>query len=328
VNWSNIVHIQMHTRMRLFLRILSSKVSLYVQHRALTAFFFFLFGNSFYPSQTTHLLVAKTKTRMVGEHKPAVPTLYKSTVKSMLSPPAQLLVQRTIHKAFAAESALHAESLYAIIRKQREQAESSTSSMPSESVPAQSAQTVARIRTNRKSRAESLASIESLMRTIPSVHDLASASNDDDIPSNNDDKSTTDHVRPSHQASRREPTLTSSSAGQRSPFYFVGEASFYAGEFLGRNTSNGELYDGNELTAAHRELPFGALVQVKNLKNGKSIVVRINDRGPFKMHRILDLSPKAAEMLNMTRDGIANVECVVLRSSCASDRIIQIAQAK
>jgi rare lipoprotein A len=328
VKWSNIVHIQMHTRMRLFLRILSSKVSLYVRHRALTAFFFFLFGNSFCPSHTTYLLVAKTKTRMMGEHKPAVPTLYKSVVKSMVSPPAELLVQRRIHKAFAAESALHAESLYAIIRRQRNQAESTPELMPSESVSAQPAQTVARIRTNRKSRAESLASIESLMRTIPSVQDLASASNDDDRTSNNDDKSTTDRVPTANQASRRELTLTPSSAGQRSPFYFVGEASFYAGEFLGRNTSNGELYDGSELTAAHRELPFGALVQVKNLKNGKSIVVRINDRGPFKMHRILDLSPKAAEMLNMTRDGIAKVECVVLRGSCSSDHAVQIAQAK
>src|SRR5207249_2834839 len=69
-----------------------------------------------------------------------------------------------------------------------------------------------------------------------------------------------------------------------------GVASYYAEEFNGRKTSNGEVYDMNKMTAAHRTLPFNTKVEVTNLASGKAVVVRINDRGPFKDDRIIDVS--------------------------------------
>src|SRR5690606_26117103 len=76
-----------------------------------------------------------------------------------------------------------------------------------------------------------------------------------------------------------------------------GVASWYGPGFHGRKTANGEIYDQNEFTAAHRTLPFNTLVRVENLRNGRSVIVRINDRGPFVDDRIIDLSHKAARNL-------------------------------
>jgi rare lipoprotein A len=87
----------------------------------------------------------------------------------------------------------------------------------------------------------------------------------------------------------------------------TGLASWYGPKFAGRRTSNGEIFDPSQLTAAHRTLPFGTLVRVTNLVNGRSVVVRINDRGPFKPGRIIDLSRAAADAVGMTRMGVANV---------------------
>lgn len=87
-----------------------------------------------------------------------------------------------------------------------------------------------------------------------------------------------------------------------------GKASFYADFFQGRQTSNGETFKQRKLTAAHRSLPFGTRVKVKNLKNGKTVRVRINDRGPFVDGRIIDLSKKAAKRLGMVNDGVVPVE--------------------
>ena len=87
-----------------------------------------------------------------------------------------------------------------------------------------------------------------------------------------------------------------------------GKASFYADFFQGRQTSNGETFKHRKLTAAHRSLPFGTKVKVKNLKNGKTVKVRINDRGPFVDGRIIDLSRKAARKLGMVNDGVVPVE--------------------
>lgn len=87
-----------------------------------------------------------------------------------------------------------------------------------------------------------------------------------------------------------------------------GEASYYADKFHGRKTASGEIYKKTEFTAAHRTLPFGTKVKVTNLKNGKSVIVRINDRGPFKKTRIIDLSRAAAEKIDLIRIGVANVE--------------------
>jgi rare lipoprotein A len=86
-----------------------------------------------------------------------------------------------------------------------------------------------------------------------------------------------------------------------------GVASYYADEFHGRKTANGETYDMNALTAAHRTLPFNSLVRVTNRENGKAVVVRINDRGPFKADRVIDLSLAAAKVLGMIPRGTASV---------------------
>ncbi len=88
----------------------------------------------------------------------------------------------------------------------------------------------------------------------------------------------------------------------------VGFASWYGRDFHGRLTANGEIYDMNRLTAAHTTLPLPSYVRVTNLENGASVVVRVNDRGPFHDDRIIDLSAGAAELLGMTQAGIARVQ--------------------
>lgn len=87
----------------------------------------------------------------------------------------------------------------------------------------------------------------------------------------------------------------------------TGEASYYADKFNGRTTASGEKFSNSKLTAAHRTLPFGTMVRVTYLKTGKSVTVRINDRGPQKKSRIIDLSRKAADQIGMTRDGVGQV---------------------
>lgn len=86
-----------------------------------------------------------------------------------------------------------------------------------------------------------------------------------------------------------------------------GIASWYGGKFQGRKTANGEIFDTNDMTAAHKSLPFDTLVRVRNLSNGKETVVRINDRGPFVDDRIIDLSYEAARRLDMIQSGTAPV---------------------
>src|SRR5947209_833144 len=88
--------------------------------------------------------------------------------------------------------------------------------------------------------------------------------------------------------------------------YQVGNASWYGKQFHGKTTASGEDFDMFELTAAHRRLPLGTFVKVTNLRNGKWIVVRVNDRGPYVSNRIMDLSYSAARMLSF-RDGIERV---------------------
>lgn len=92
----------------------------------------------------------------------------------------------------------------------------------------------------------------------------------------------------------------------------TGIASWYGPDFHGKKTANGEIYDQNELTAAHRTLPMPSLVRVTNLENGRAVVVRINDRGPFSKSRVIDLSRRAAELLNMVGRGTAQVRVEVL----------------
>ena len=87
----------------------------------------------------------------------------------------------------------------------------------------------------------------------------------------------------------------------------IGVASWYGGKFHGRLTANGEIFDKNLLTAAHTTLPMPSLVEVKNLENGRKIMVRVNDRGPFARGRIIDLSQAAAKRLGFDRQGLARV---------------------
>ncbi len=92
----------------------------------------------------------------------------------------------------------------------------------------------------------------------------------------------------------------------------TGIASWYGLQFHGRKTANGEVFDRMELTAAHRTLQLPSLVRVTNLENGRSLVVRVNDRGPYKRGRIIDLSEKAAELLDFKHKGTARVRLQVL----------------
>ncbi|HUP58925.1 MAG TPA: septal ring lytic transglycosylase RlpA family protein [Thermoanaerobaculia bacterium] len=92
-----------------------------------------------------------------------------------------------------------------------------------------------------------------------------------------------------------------------------GLASWYGQEFAGRTTANGEIFDPEILTAAHRTLPFGTLVRVTNVRSGGSVVVRINDRGPFIESRIIDLSYAAAKEIDMVEIGITPVRIEVVR---------------
>ncbi len=86
-----------------------------------------------------------------------------------------------------------------------------------------------------------------------------------------------------------------------------GYASYYSDYFEGRKTANGEIYDHNKLTAAHKTLPFGTEVLVENLNNNKSVIVVINDRGPFHKKRIIDLSLSAADSLGILHKGVGKV---------------------
>jgi len=91
-----------------------------------------------------------------------------------------------------------------------------------------------------------------------------------------------------------------------------GWASWYGGKFHGRTTASGEVFDTHKMTAAHKTLPFGTQVKVTSKYNGKTVVVKINDRGPFVEGRIIDLSMAAAEKIGMIGQGIAPVKIETL----------------
>lgn len=92
----------------------------------------------------------------------------------------------------------------------------------------------------------------------------------------------------------------------------TGIASWYGAKFHGRKTANGEIYDMNALTAAHRTLPMPSYVRVTNLDNGRSLVLRVNDRGPFARSRIIDISRRGAQLLGFQRQGTAKVRVQIL----------------
>ncbi len=96
-------------------------------------------------------------------------------------------------------------------------------------------------------------------------------------------------------------------------FYQKGEASWYGPGFNGKKTANGEIFNMNKLTAAHKKLAFGTKVRVTNLKNNKTVVVKINDRGPFVKGRVIDLSKKAAQQIDMIKTGHVPVKIEILK---------------
>lgn len=113
---------------------------------------------------------------------------------------------------------------------------------------------------------------------------------------------------PQYEVLNKTYTVMPSSAGYQER----GVASWYGKKFHGNLTSNREVYDMYEMTAAHKTLPLPTYVRVKNLRNNKSIVVRVNDRGPFVHNRIIDLSYTAALKLDMVRDGTSLVEVTAI----------------
>lgn len=108
-------------------------------------------------------------------------------------------------------------------------------------------------------------------------------------------------------------TLLFSACATGTAYRERGFASWYGKKFHGRQTANGEVYDMYAMTAAHKTLPFGTMVEVVNRDTGRSTVVRINDRGPFKRGRIIDLSYSAAEDIGMLGPGTARVEIRVVK---------------
>jgi rare lipoprotein A len=102
-------------------------------------------------------------------------------------------------------------------------------------------------------------------------------------------------------------TSSGAIASEESTLVGEGKASYYANRFHGKKTANGEAFSLSNFTAAHRTLPFGTSVKVINLDNGKNVVVRINDRGPYQRGRIIDVSPAAAKEIGLFKSGTAKV---------------------
>ena len=143
----------------------------------------------------------------------------------------------------------------------------------------------------------------------------------------------TDRVKPAVKDEARDYPVAEYSVKEdgedvSADFYQTGMASWYGREFHGKVTASGERFDMNELTAAHKTLPFGTILEVKNLDNGKSVKVKINDRGPYRGNRILDLSHAAARKLDMLSNGEAMVGISVLgrdKNAAATKTVVPVA---
>ncbi len=106
--------------------------------------------------------------------------------------------------------------------------------------------------------------------------------------------------------------MASNNDASRTDYTETGKASFYAMKYQSRKTASGERFDQSANTAAHKELPFGTKVKVTNVKNGNSVIVRINDRGPFVSGRIIDLSRSAFSSIGNTSEGVIEVKIEVV----------------
>jgi rare lipoprotein A len=128
---------------------------------------------------------------------------------------------------------------------------------------------------------------------------------------------TEEHAKRSTDTERGGRSRNSASRDEAAPdvdYIDEGNASWYGAPFHGRRASNGEIYDMNKLTAAHRTMAFGTMVKVTNVTNGKSVVVRITDRGPFVENRIIDLSHAAAQAIESIGPGVVPVRLEVVSS--------------
>lgn len=108
-------------------------------------------------------------------------------------------------------------------------------------------------------------------------------------------------------------TVQQSTMERRTGFTEYGQASYYADKYHNRRTASGEIYRHELMTAAHKKLPFGSRVKVTNVKNGRSVIVRINDRGPFVRGRVIDLSKSAFSSIGNTSSGLIKVKVEVVR---------------
>ncbi|MFM6972643.1 MAG: septal ring lytic transglycosylase RlpA family protein, partial [Alphaproteobacteria bacterium] len=109
-------------------------------------------------------------------------------------------------------------------------------------------------------------------------------------------------------------------------FEEIGTASWYGSDFHGKKTANGEIYNMGDLTAAHPTLPLPSLIRITNLANGKTQILRVNDRGPFAKNRIIDVSEKAAELLGFKGKGTTQVKVELLRDD--TDQLLEKLQIK
>ena len=121
---------------------------------------------------------------------------------------------------------------------------------------------------------------------------------------------------PATRRAPQEPETAAATDGERRGRVLRGKAVYYGGKWHGRKTASGERFNKNAMTAAHRKLPFGTKVRVTNLSNGRSVVLRINDRGPFgkDRSRIIDVSEGAARKLDFIRSGWTRVTIEILES--------------
>ncbi|MCC9135089.1 septal ring lytic transglycosylase RlpA family protein [Pontibacter silvestris] len=114
----------------------------------------------------------------------------------------------------------------------------------------------------------------------------------------------------------------------KSTYLTEGKASFYSDRMQGHRTSSGERYDKTQLTAAHATLPFNTRVRVTNHKNGKSVIVKINDRMARSRYHIIDLSKAAARKIDMVRDGIGKVRLEIINEENAGQQVSPLAVSK
>jgi rare lipoprotein A (peptidoglycan hydrolase) len=120
-------------------------------------------------------------------------------------------------------------------------------------------------------------------------------------------------VHPRNESRPKDPQPSPVTPTGKALLILEGVVSYYAHDFQGKATSNGETFNMNDLTAAHRTFPFGTRVKVTNLENNKTVVVRVNDRGPFVEGRIMDLSMGAAKELDLIRTGTTRARLEVLQ---------------